>query len=153
MIPRKHFTVTISPVLSYKLVIHAPYPSYLPQMLCQCMVWRLAYVMLASLQQGTRHPPVNKRLSYPFRCRFSVGIANVTTILSNVRRPFSPSAHIHRSVDLIHFSVLRRIYTVLCSAFSNAGLVQPGGLAWRYRSVVFDLALSFRWWCILKDGW
>lgn len=49
------------------------------------------------------------------------------------------------TVDLIHFLVFWRIYTVFLSAFLHARLVQPGGLAWRYRCVVFffGLALSF----------
>ena len=120
------------------------------------MVWRLAYVMLASSQQGTQQLPRSpKDFLYP------IGLATENrhpkrdhdlVECSAVLLSFSTRTYM---VGSIHFLVLWRIYTAFLFGFSFthdwcSQVVWLGVTGVRY---LCASALSLRRWCILKDGW
>lgn len=77
-----------------------------------------------------------------------IGTQNATTILSMFGGPLLRTRTY--TVDLIHFLVLRRIYTVfLCYSSRTTGAARWSGLALPVCGVLWPRAL-LRWWCISK---
>lgn len=86
--------------------------------------------MLASSQQGSRHALVNEKASLttsgadvPSAPKRDHDLVERSAVLLSFR------TRTYMVVDLIHFSVLWRIYLILSFDFSFTRLVQPGVLA------------------------